>query len=271
MMIVSFGFLYMAFTSERASHVQRSTLLFATEEHQRVQKQNAEMKLLQITQVLTSHLELEQEEESEMKILYVKMLNAEASGNEKLQKLLPEGEQKAAVLAVFAEIMDDVTAVVGTHERESRKRGAHARALLTHIHDDIIHELEREAAGDTEDAYIQQAAEQSAVPVAANDRAQSAHTREAVDAQLGYLQAKLDAMLLSTASAAAPMPSASELQAQAVAWEAFASALVERAATTDQLTEVAAMARALLTTTTISSPDLSVAAAAVLSIAKQGG
>merc|ERR550537_936985 len=245
MMIVSFGFLYMAFTSERASHVQRSTLLFAGEEHQRIEKQNAEMKLLQITQVLTSHLELEQEEESEMKMLYVKMLNAEASGNEKLQKLLPEGEQKAAVLAVFAEIMDDVTAVVGTHERESRKRGAHARALLTHIHDDIIHELEREAAGDTEDAYIQQAAEQSAVPVAANDRAQSAHTREAVEAQLGYLQAK------------------------AGAWEAFASALEERAATTDQLTEVAAMARALLTTTTTSSSDLSVAAAAVLSIAKQ--
>merc|ERR1719198_2466702 len=177
MMIVSFGFLYMAFSSERGSHMQHSTFLYATEEHQRVEKQNAEMKLLQITQVLTSHLELEQEEESEMKMLYVKMLNAEASGNEKLQKLLPEGEQKATVLAAFAEIMDDVTAVVGTHERESRKRGAHARALLTHIHDDIIHELEREAAGE------------SAVPVAANDRAQSAHTREAVDAQLGYLQA----------------------------------------------------------------------------------
>lgn len=64
MMVLAFVFLFGAFNSENASFSQRSAMLIKVEEHQRMEKRSAETKLLQIQQLLTTHLEQEAEEEA---------------------------------------------------------------------------------------------------------------------------------------------------------------------------------------------------------------
>jgi len=190
-MIVAFGFLYLAFSSERASFNQRSEQIFQVEEHQRMEKQTAELKLLQITQMLTAHLDSEIEEEQEMKQLYVNMIDTQSQGTAKLEQLLHDSSDKTAVMAAFSQIMFDVNAIVGNHERESRKRGDHARALLQNIHKNVILELEHEVEDDVDDQFIEFAAKKRNLHLAASDEAQNTHTHAAFDSMLTYLQSKV--------------------------------------------------------------------------------
>lgn len=248
-MVVAFGFLYLAFNSERASFNARSEQIFQVEEHQRMEKQTAELKLLQITQMLTAHLDSEIEEESEMKQLYVNMIDTQTQGTDRIDQLLDgklEGADRKAVMDEFEQIMFNVNAIVGNHERESRKRGDHARALLKTIHRNVIQELEHEIADDVNDQFIEYAAHSRHLQLSESDMQQSTHAHAAFDSMLGQLQAKVDAMTADDDFTASDSPSSlSAHRAQLSTWYGLITSMEERVVSREQMAEIVTMIEAL--------------------------
>lgn len=214
-----------------------------------MEKQTAELKLLQITQMLTAHLDSEIEEESEMKQLYVNMIDTQTQGTDRIDQLLDgklEGADRKAVMDEFEQVMFNVNAIVGNHERESRKRGDHARALLKTIHRNVIQELEHEIQDDVNDQFIEYAAHSRHLQLSESDMKQSTHAHAAFDSMLGQLQAKVDAMTADDDFTASDSPSSlSAHRAQLSTWYGLITSMEERVVSREQMAEIVTMIEAL--------------------------
>lgn len=201
-LITAFAFLYMAYLNERSVFDRNTEQLFRVEEHQRLQKQSAELKLLQVIHMLAAHLEQEKEEELEMRMLYVSILGITAKGTDVLENSMADGKEKQVAMAVHYKMMHEVSGIVGRHEREARARGDSAKALLNFIHNDTINELKHEVDDDIDDSYIEEGARYRQLNVDSADLEIQRSTVQSQTSMLKYLQGKAQSMDTNTSTQA---------------------------------------------------------------------
>lgn len=236
LMCVSFIFLYGAFSSERNEHQHQTQQLFSLEEHQRLEKQSAELKLMQANQLLWRHLQENVEQSKDMNQLYMSVRSIQQRGVQKLELTMSDEATRNRVLAAYREVMAELNSLIEAHDQIARGKSEKAQKLLSNLHKDTVRELEHEAHEDIMDSQILAAAKHRRVSVEQQDQQVEAQTSVAWNHMINYVKAKAEKMALSNDY---------DIPAQLSTWQALLRSLEEGTMSSSQRRKLPTMLDAL--------------------------